>query len=186
MSSLLAKTSTLPVKTAIEGGFETGVIYIAPPDVHLVIDRKRMRLVEGPKENLHRPSIDVLFRSAAYAYRTAVIGVVLTGMLDDGTAGLFDVKRHGGITVVQDPRDAEFESMPLNACTHVKVDHLAPLADMPRLLNQLTRNQIAPAPSQPEREELPPITDSSIGSSIRDEDTNAGVPSKCSGRHYSR
>ena len=120
---------------AADGPIHQGVIYIAPPDVHLLVERDSMCLVAGPKENRFRPSIDVLFRSAAMAYRDAVIGVVLTGMLDDGTAGLFYVKRYAGTTVVQDPNDAEFKSMPLTALTYVKIDYLLPLNKISHLLN---------------------------------------------------
>ncbi len=134
---LLSKSSTLPIRTATNGEFEPGVIYIAPPDHHLVIERRVMALSRGPRENRARPAIDVTFRSAAIAHGHSVIGVVLTGMLDDGTAGLFYVKRHGGIAIVQDPQDAEFASMPANALAHVNVDYSLPLDEIGPMLNQL-------------------------------------------------
>jgi two-component system chemotaxis response regulator CheB len=145
LAPALSSTSRLPVKNAAPGPFQTGTIYVAPPNCHLMLERDAMPVFRGPRENMHRPSIDVLFRSAAFAYRSRVIGVVLTGMLDDGTAGLFQIKRYGGIAVVQDPKDAEFNSMPLNACAHVKVDYVVPLAKIAPLLNRLAGDPMAPA-----------------------------------------
>jgi two-component system chemotaxis response regulator CheB len=134
---LLSKSSTLPIRGATNGEFEPGVIYIAPPDHHLVIEWRVMSLSRGSRENRARPAIDVTFRSAAIAHGHSVVGVVLTGMLDDGTAGLFYVKRHGGIAIVQDPQEAEFASMPANALTHVNVDYSLPLDEIGPMLNQL-------------------------------------------------
>src|SRR5687767_3636823 len=105
---------------------ETGRIYVAPPDHHLLIERERVVVQKGPKENRFRPSIDALFRSAAYNYGPKAIGVVLSGALDDGTSGLWTIQRLGGTTIVQEPNDARFESMPLSALNQVKVDHTVP------------------------------------------------------------
>ena len=120
-----------------------GHIYIAPPDHHLLVEEGIVRVVRGPKENRHRPAIDTLFRSAARTYGTRVVGVVLTGSMDDGTAGLLAIKRRGGVTVVQDPRDALFSSMPQSAIAHVEVDHVVPLSGIGPLLVQLTYEQAA-------------------------------------------
>jgi two-component system chemotaxis response regulator CheB len=116
---------------------EHGHIYVAPPDHHLLIEYGKMRVVRGPKENRHRPAIDPLFRSAAQAYGSRVIGVILTGSLDDGTAGLLAIKRAGGLAVVQDPNDALYPSMPMSALTYVEVDYTLPLEDISSLLERL-------------------------------------------------
>ena len=118
-----------------------GHIYVAPPDHHLMIEEGIVRVIRGPKENRHRPAIDPLFRSAARTYGTRVVGIILTGSMDDGTAGLLAIKRRGGKTIVQDPQDALFSSMPQSAIAHVEVDHVMPLSDMGPLLTQLVHEQ---------------------------------------------
>ena len=112
-------------------------IYVAPPDHHVLIELGRLRLTRGPRENCTRPAIDPLFRSAAAIYGTHIIGVILTGGLNDGTAGLLEIKQHGGIVVVQDPDDATNPSMPQSALTHVAVDHRTTIAALPGLLTSL-------------------------------------------------
>ncbi|ACO47446.1 chemotaxis protein CheB [Deinococcus deserti] len=114
-----------------------GMIYVAPPDHHLLVDGETVLLSRGPRENRSRPAIDVLFRSAAVEAGSRVIGVVLTGNLDDGTSGLHVIKQAGGLAVVQDPDDAEFASMPRSALNAVKVDHVAPLSELGALLASL-------------------------------------------------
>jgi two-component system chemotaxis response regulator CheB len=142
LATLLAKSSRLPVKFAAQGPFLPGVIYVAPPNHHVVVERHGITLSRGPRENRSRPAIDVTMRSAAISYGRAVIGVVLTGMLDDGTAGLFYVKRHGGITIAQDPQDAEFPSMPANAIEHVRIDYVLPLTQIGPTLNRLSYQEL--------------------------------------------
>lgn len=117
-------------------------IYVAPPDHHLLIEDGRVRVTHGPKENRFRPAVDPLFRSAAYAYGNRVIGIVLSGALDDGTAGLWMVKHHGGIAIVQDPADAEVPSMPKSAIREVEVDHCTASHDMAALLVRLSNESI--------------------------------------------
>ena len=117
---------------------QAGRIYFPPSDHHVVVEPGRIRVTRGPKENRFRPAVDPLFRSAAQVYGPAAIGVILTGTLDDGTAGLWAIKKLGGTTVVQDPADAMFPEMPMSAVRHVQVDHCVPLAEMPPLLVQLT------------------------------------------------
>src|SRR3954454_10492779 len=99
---------------------KAGRIYVAPPDYHLILEPGRLRVTKGPRENRFRPAIDPLFRSAAQVFGPGAIGVLLTGSLDDGTAGLWAVKQLGGVAIVQDPRDALFPGMPQNAIDHVK------------------------------------------------------------------
>lgn len=115
-----------------------GHIYIAPPDHHLLIESDRILVKRGPKENRFRPSIDALFRSAAYSCGTRVIGVVLTGLLDDGTSGMWSIKRLGGIGIIQDPDDAMYPSMPNSVLEYVEVDHRVSIAGLAPLLCQLT------------------------------------------------
>lgn len=121
---------------------EPNRIYIAPPDHHLLVEEGRVRITHGPKENRFRPAVDPLFRSAAYAYGNRVIGVILSGALDDGTAGLWRVKYNGGIAIVQDPNDAEVSAMPENALREVNVDFAVPVAEIPGLLVELSKEKI--------------------------------------------
>jgi two-component system chemotaxis response regulator CheB len=114
-----------------------GTIRIAPPDHHLDVIDGHLRLSRGPKENYARPAIDPLFRTAALEFGPRAIGVILTGMLDDGTTGLQAIKEAGGVAVVQHPDDALEPSMPTSALRHVDVDHCVPLAAMPALLSRL-------------------------------------------------
>ncbi len=123
--------------------FQHGCVYVAPPNRHLMLDASgRMRVTRGPKENRTRPAIDPLFRSAALAFGPRVIGVVLSGGLDDGTAGLRGIKMCGGITVVQDPADALVSSMPATALRHVSVDFCRPARELAPLLVDLVKQPI--------------------------------------------
>jgi len=121
---------------------EPGRIYVAVPDRHLMIEGDMIRLTHGPRESHARPSIDVLFRSAAYYAGPRVIGIVLTGMLDDGTAGLWAIKDRGGIAIVQSPDQAPYPAMPRNALRHVKADYILQIEDIPNVLRSLTREHI--------------------------------------------
>jgi two-component system, chemotaxis family, protein-glutamate methylesterase/glutaminase len=138
LPNILNKSGPLRARHAINGEtIERGKIYIAPPDHHLLVERERMRVVRGPKENRARPAVDPLFRSAAHAYGTRVVGVVLSGTLDDGTAGLAAIKRRGGLTVAQDPEEALYPGMPQSARENVALDHCLPLAGIAPLLGRL-------------------------------------------------
>lgn len=138
----LARKSELECKHAVDGErIETGCIYIAPSDHHLLVEKGVVLVTKGARENRSRPSIDPLFRSAAVAYGHGVIAVVLTGYLDDGTAGMMAVKRCGGTCIVQDPKDAAYPDMPQNALNNLKVDHCVPLAQMGKLLLDLVHRK---------------------------------------------
>ncbi len=128
---------------------ETSRIYVAPPDHHLLIEHDYMRVVRGPKENRHRPAIDPLFRSAAVAYGPGVVGVVLTGSLDDGTAGLFTIKQYGGIAIVQDPKEALYPDMPESALAQVAVDHCLTIDRIGSVLAHLAHTPIVTELVQP-------------------------------------
>jgi two-component system, chemotaxis family, protein-glutamate methylesterase/glutaminase len=115
-----------------------GNLYLAPSDHHLMIGEDQKLLVtKGALENRYRPAIDPLFRSAAVAFGTGVIGIVLTGYLDDGTAGMKAIKRCGGTCIVQDPDEAQYPAMPKNALNNVKVDYCLPISEMGALLYKL-------------------------------------------------
>ena len=110
-----------------------GCVYVAPSDRHLVLNNGQLSLSRGPRENRHRPAVDPRFRSAARVYRERVIGVILTGALDDGSAGLVAVKSRGGFAIVRDPIEAVEPGMPRSAMRSVNVDYCGPLAEVPPL-----------------------------------------------------
>jgi two-component system chemotaxis response regulator CheB len=141
--STLLKTSHPQDGTRIRHG----LVYIAPPDFHMLVQGNRIRVLQGPRENLHRPAIDPLFRSAALSAGRRVIAVVLSGMLDDGTSGLMVVKAHGGIPIVQDPQSAMFSAMPRNALEQVPDARVLPLEAIPAELVRLVREEI-PVPQE--------------------------------------
>jgi two-component system chemotaxis response regulator CheB len=132
LPKILARAGTVRTKTAEDGErAENGVLYVAPPDRHLLIEPDgTLRTPRGPRENRHRPSVDPLFRSAALAYGLNAIGVILSGSLDDGTAGLLAIERRGGMTIVQDPDEASYPSMPNSAIANVNVEHVLPIDDI--------------------------------------------------------
>ena len=134
----LGRHKAFDVRLAKDGErFRPGRIYIAPPDNHLLLKTKTVLVRKGARENRSRPGVDPLFRSAAAAHGSRVIGVVLTGMLDDGTAGLIAIKKCGGVTVVQDPKDAAYSGMPQSALDNLEVDFCVPIAEMGQLLAAL-------------------------------------------------
>jgi two-component system chemotaxis response regulator CheB len=138
LPQILSDSGPLPAKEAEDGeSIVPGIIYVAPSDMHVLLGQDSIQLGRGPREGRQRPSINVTFRSAAMTYAERVIGVVLTGMLDDGTAGLWEIKRRGGLAVVQDPDDALFPSMPLSAMHEVAVDYRVIVAEMAALLGRL-------------------------------------------------
>jgi two-component system chemotaxis response regulator CheB len=150
--SLLHRAGVLEAKFPSDGEVpQPGHIYVAPPDKHLLLENGLIRLSVDAQENGFRPAIDPLFCAAAHAYESRVIGVLLSGLLDDGTLGLAAVKRHGGITVVQNPDDAEFSSMPQSAIDHIKIDHIRSQVELAALLVELTsETDVAPIPREEE------------------------------------
>ncbi|HEY1358597.1 MAG TPA: chemotaxis protein CheB [Thermoleophilaceae bacterium] len=138
LDSILARSGPLPATVAEDGErFERGHIYVAPPDHHLLIRDEHIQLTLGPRENGHRPAIDPLLRSAARARGSRVVAVVLSGSLDDGAAGARFVKERGGAAVVQEPSEALYPAMPVNAIAATDVDQVAPIAEMPDALCRL-------------------------------------------------
>ena len=121
---------------------EPGSIYVAPPNHHLLVDDGHVAVKRGPKENGFRPSIDALFRSAAYTYGPGAIGVVLSGALHDGTSGLWTIKRLGGVAIVQDPYDAQYASMPRSALEYVDADYKVKSSEMSELLVRLANDPV--------------------------------------------
>jgi two-component system chemotaxis response regulator CheB len=150
LDSILGRAGQLPATQARDGErLERGHIYCAPPDFHMLLRGSAIHLSAGPRENGHRPAIDPLFRSAARAYGPRVIGLVLTGTLDDGTDGLRLIKERGGATVVQDPDDAAYGDMPRSAIRYVGPDRVVPLAEMGSVLLELVDGPRDAGPAGP-------------------------------------
>ena len=169
LPSILARECKLEVAHAIDGEpIMRRRVYVAPPDHHLIIEDGHVRLVHGPKENLHRPSIDALFRSAARWGGPRVIGVVLTGARDDGKVGMRAVQQRGGITIVQDPFEAPFPSMPMSVMQDIQVDYSVPVREIAPLLDTLSREVAY------EEERYPVPDDVEIESRIAEQKMEAG------------
>jgi two-component system, chemotaxis family, protein-glutamate methylesterase/glutaminase len=148
---MLDQAGPLPTELARDSlAFGPGRVYVARPDLHLLPADRRMLLRRGPRENLSRPAIDPLFRSAAAAYGTRVIGLLLSGMLYDGASGLRAIKRCGGIAVVQDPADALYPEMPRHALERTEVDYCVSAAELAQLLVGLVAEPAGPSPEIPE------------------------------------
>lgn len=146
LPTVLSRAGWLPAFHPDDGEpVRPGWIHVAPPDHHLLVKDGCTLVRRGARENRCRPAIDPLFRSVAVAYGVRAVGLILTGTLDDGTAGLRAVKRCGGLAMVQDPEDAEWPDMPCNAMRHVSVDACAPLSDLPALLTRLLTEPSGPA-----------------------------------------
>ncbi len=169
MPELLSRAGHLPAHHPFdEELIKPGNIYVAPPDQHMLVRPGHVILRRGPHENRSRPAIDPLFRSAAVAYRSRVIGVVLSGLLDDGSAGLTAIKACGGLCVVQQPEDAMWPEMPRNALAHDQIDHTVPVSELPALLSRLVMEPPGPMPAIPHNlileasiaaQEIPPMSD---------------------------
>ena len=150
LAEILDRDSRLKVEPAISGKpIEHGRVYVAVPGTHLLVHDSHLLLRRGPRENMVRPAIDPLFRTAACSYGARVIGVILSGALNDGTAGLRAIKRCGGIAVVQDPDEAPFPDMPASALLHVEIDHRCPVAKMGALFARLAAEPAGETPDIP-------------------------------------
>jgi two-component system chemotaxis response regulator CheB len=152
LPELLSRRGPWPAVHATDGApLQPGTIYVAPPDHHMLFTRSHVRLSRGPRENHARPAVDPLFRSAALGWRECVIGVVLTGDLDDGTAGLAAIKACGGTAIVQDPDTAFQAAMPSSALAHVEVDYCLPIHEIvPTIVRVVTRHhEIQPGSAAP-------------------------------------
>ncbi len=134
-----------------EQPFQSGHIYLAPPDQHMLLVEGQILITKGARENRYRPAIDPLFRSAAVAYGNRVIGIILTGYLDDGTSGMMAIKRCGGVCIVQDPLDAAYPDMPQSVIANVGADYCLPTAEMGMLLSDLVRRKL-PSRKQPPKD----------------------------------
>jgi two-component system chemotaxis response regulator CheB len=150
LPELLSKWGPLPAAHAKDGEpIQLGRIYVAPPDRHLLIDGGKLSVVFGPKENHTRPAVDPLFRSAAQHCASRSVGIVLSGHLADGTAGLSEIKRAGGVAIVQDPDEADAPSMPRNALASVEVDYKLPADQIGAILAKLAVQRVKSTWMQP-------------------------------------
>jgi two-component system chemotaxis response regulator CheB len=157
LPAILDRRGNLPCASARDGEpIERGRVYVAPPDQHMLIDDGHVSLTRGPRENGLRPAVDPLFRSAARAYRERVVGVVLSGALDDGTDGLRFIQARGGVALVQDPREALYPGMPQSAIEHNAVDQIVPLAEMADAICRLLDTPTIPHMPPPDQIEDEP------------------------------
>ncbi len=150
LPTILSRSGRLPAQHPTDGeNFKHSQMYIAPPDYHMLLEEGHIRIVRGPKVNRHRPAIDPLFCSAANIYGPRVIGIVLTGALDDGTIGLSAIKQRGGIAIVQDPDEARYASMPQSALEHVKIDYTLPLVEIAPRIVTIVDTEVTTTKEQP-------------------------------------
>jgi two-component system chemotaxis response regulator CheB len=155
LPEILTKAGPLPAVRPRDGEtIQHGKIYVAPPDCHLLVTPEHVRLSHGPKENRTRPAINPLFRSAAAAYGERVTGVILTGLLDDGVAGLAEIKRQGGIAVAEDPATALYPSMPYNATLKVEMDFVVPLPEIAKVVSTLAVTERSSMKSEERMEKI--------------------------------
>jgi two-component system chemotaxis response regulator CheB len=147
----LSQVTAMPSQLAVNGAaLKKDNIYIARPNQHLLVKDNKFLLGGGPEENRFRPSIDVLFRSAAVAYNSHAIGIILSGMLDDGTSGMWAIKRSGGTCIVQDPNQAEYPDMPVSVINNMEVDHVTTLQEIGSLISVITKKKNGKKTSVPE------------------------------------
>ena len=142
LPNILQRAATLDVAQAVDGeAIVPGSICVARPDQHLVLTGGRVRCTNGPREQGHRPAIDPLFRSAARTFGPRVVGVLLSGTLDDGTVGLIEIKARGGFALVQEPEEAAYPGMIMSALRSVAVDHVAPARELAAILDRVAREE---------------------------------------------
>jgi two-component system chemotaxis response regulator CheB len=180
LPSILERAGQLPAHHPKDReALKPGRIYVAKPDCHLLIKRGYVRLVRGPKENSARPAVDPLFRTAARYYSNRVVGVVLSGTLDDGTSGLIAIKSRGGIAVVQEPDDALYSGMPRSALENTEVDYCLPASDIAALLTRLANEQVEWEEGQTMNDDMEKELDTAEFDleAIKDND-RPGVPSR--------
>jgi two-component system, chemotaxis family, protein-glutamate methylesterase/glutaminase len=164
LPDILGRVSRLPVKFAADGQkVGHGQILVAPPDFHVLVSRGKLSLTRGPRENGFRPAIDPLFRTASRIYRKRLMGVILSGALDDGSYGMKVIKEHGGITVVQDPEEAPIPSMPLSVLASMQVDHVLTASEIAKIIDQFaTRERTTKAGVMKDRKEPEPQNRNSV------------------------
>jgi two-component system chemotaxis response regulator CheB len=174
LPDILDRAGPLPSSHAVDGEtLEEGHVYVAPPNSHLLVDGNRLLLTKGPRENGHRPAVDPLFRSAAATHGHRAAGVVLSGTLDDGTVGLLAIKQAGGATLVQDPLEALYPSMPSSAIAYVEPDYVLPIADLVDTLVRLTAG--SPVHDRKKR----PVRDPAPDPAAEDAQPGALAPFSC-------
>lgn len=177
LPQILERVGPLPARHAAAGDvLEAGTILVAPPDHHLVVYDHAVTLSRGPTENGHRPAVDVLFRTAATALGSRVTGVVLSGSLDDGAAGLLAVKLRGGRTLVQDPDEALHPGMPKAAIAAAEVDEVLPVKEIAHRLAELVGEYAPPAPPVSELMEMESAM-ANLDPGAMNERERPGVPS---------
>lgn len=161
---VLQSYTELKVKKGDDGEkIEGGTVYVARSDQHLMVERDRVVISKGPRENRFRPAVDTLFRSAAHAYRDRVVGVVLSGALNDGTSGMWTINRLGGTTIVQDPEEAMFADMPSNVMEYTTVDYKLPVVQIGPLLHTLAGKEIEPTVKQDRFDINEPLLEVELG-----------------------
>jgi len=177
LPQILSKASALPAVNAEDLALvETGKIYVAPPDRHILFNNGSLRVIRGPRENRHRPSIDVLFRSAAGTYGPRTAGILLSGSDDDGTAGVQAIKRHEGVTIVQHPDDSQYPEMPASAMRNAGPDFALRVAEIGDLLRKLVDGRVRVREGPVMEEPAKKTTTEKEGDS-QTETTPVGVPS---------